>query len=53
MQLSGYTVGLGALIALLVLIVSFIFIVFGAPSSHVDDWIFGLIAALAVARLVP
>jgi hypothetical protein len=52
MTVGNYTFGLGSLIALAVAIVAFIFLVTGTP-AHVFTWIFGLILALAVARLIP
>jgi len=51
MNIGNYNFGLGALIALLVLVVCVIFFVGDAQLTR--DWILGLIAALAVARLVP
>jgi hypothetical protein len=44
-------IGLGWLIALLVLVVVVILAVSGAALTR--DWTLGLIAALAVARMVP
>lgn len=51
MTLGNYTFGLGALVALLVLIVCLVFAI--SDTALTRDWILGLIAALAVARLVP
>lgn len=42
----------GSVLALFVAILAFLFLVFGAP-DHVIDWIFGLILALAIARMIP
>lgn len=44
--------GFGWLVALAVAIVAFIFLVVGTP-THVFSWVFGLVLALAVSRLVP
>lgn len=51
MNIGGHAFGIGALIALLVLVVCVIFFV--VDSELTKEWILGLIAALAVARLVP
>jgi hypothetical protein len=51
MQIQGYSFGLGALIALVVLVICIILWVVGKALT--DDETLALIAALAVARLVP
>jgi hypothetical protein len=51
MNIAGHAVGIGWLIALLVLIVTLVFWISGHDLTK--DWVLALIAALAVARLVP
>lgn len=51
MQIHGYSVGIGALIALLVLVVVLIFAISGHALSR--DWLLAGFAALAIARLIP
>jgi hypothetical protein len=53
MEIRGTTYGLGALIALLVLVCALILLLFARDAGNLREWTFGLIAALAVARLVP
>lgn len=53
MTIGSYTFGLGALIALLVLVVCLIFFIVGVDEHLTKEWTLALIAALAVARLVP
>ena len=50
-NVSGYPFGIGALIALVVLVVCIILWIVGHTLS--DHTILGLIGALAVARLIP
>lgn len=51
MNVAGYPIGLGRLIALLVLIVVIILAVAGSALTR--DWQLGLYAALALAMLLP
>jgi hypothetical protein len=51
MNVAGHAYGLGALIALIVLVVCIILWIVGHALS--DHMILGLVAALAVAYLVP
>jgi hypothetical protein len=53
MEIRGTTYALGALIALLVLVCALILLLFARDAGNLREWTFGLIAALAVARLVP
>jgi putative copper export protein len=50
-NIGGYPFGIGALIALVVLVVCLIFAI--ADTELTRNWILALIGALAVARLVP
>lgn len=51
MKVGDYTIGIGALIALGVLIC--VLVLFIADEELTRDWILALIGALAVARIVP
>lgn len=51
MNIAGYPVGFGRLLALLVLLIAILFAIVGkAPTDH---WIEGGFAALALALLLP
>lgn len=51
MTFGNYTVGLGALIALLVLVVDLILWITGHPVD--DNVVYGSACALAIARIIP
>ena len=51
MQIGTYTLGIGGIIAVIVLVLAILGMLSVIPQTSVV--IFGLIAALAVARLVP
>jgi len=51
MQIGTYTLGIGGIIAILVLLLAILGMLSVLPQTPVV--IFGLIAALAVARLIP
>lgn len=53
MQVGGFTIGIGWLLALLVLIVVLVFFIVGIDEHLSKEWIGALIAALALARLLP
>lgn len=50
MTVKGFAIGVGFVIALIVLVLA---IVLWASDNVTRDWLIGLIAALAVARMVP
>jgi len=49
---QGHPIGIGWFIALFVAILALIFMITGAP-AHFVQWVFGLILALAIARMIP
>jgi len=51
MQIGSYTLGIGGIIAVIVLVLAILGMLSVIPNTVVV--LFGLIAALAVARLVP
>jgi hypothetical protein len=50
MKVQGYAIGIGFVIALVVLVLG---LVLWATDNVTRDWLIGLICALAVARMVP